>query len=82
VQKLNVVLWMNNPGDWNIEINGCRHEHISSTLIKDLIGCALVLPQTLLVEGTLVDHQEVPSKTAIEAEPIGSSNSPLTDGRT
>jgi hypothetical protein len=50
MQKLNVTLWMNEAEDWSVEINGLRHEHVSSEILEDLVECALISAQALLTE--------------------------------
>jgi hypothetical protein len=56
MQKLTITLWMNNPGDWSAEINGCRHEHISSKILEGLAECMLLSAQESLIEGASPDY--------------------------
>jgi hypothetical protein len=50
MQKLNVMLWMNQVEDWSVEINGLRHDHVSSEILEDLVECALIVAQKVLTE--------------------------------
>jgi hypothetical protein len=51
MQKLDIVLWMNDQrDDWSIEVNGLRHEHVSSQVVEDLVECALIVAETSLME--------------------------------
>jgi hypothetical protein len=36
--------------DWSIEINGLRHEHVTSEIMEDLVECALIVAETTLTE--------------------------------
>lgn len=51
MQKLDIVLWMNDQrDDWSIEVNGLRHEHVSSKVVEDLVECALIVAENSLME--------------------------------
>jgi hypothetical protein len=41
---------MNRFEDWSVEINGLRHDHVSSKTLEDLVECALIVAQKLLAE--------------------------------
>jgi hypothetical protein len=50
MQKTKVVLWMNGPGDWSIELNHMCHEHISSATLEELVERALIADQNSFIE--------------------------------
>ena len=51
MQELRLKLWRNDDaGDWSIEINRPRHEHITSEIMEDLVECALIASQKSLAE--------------------------------
>jgi hypothetical protein len=50
MQQLDVRLWINGADDWSVELNGLRHEHISSQVVEDLVECALILAEKPLVD--------------------------------
>jgi hypothetical protein len=46
-------LWRNDePQDWYVEINGLRHEHVSTEILEDLVAAALIVAETWLTETT------------------------------
>jgi hypothetical protein len=36
--------------DWSIEINGLRHEHVTSEVVEALVECALIVAETSLTK--------------------------------
>ena len=38
--------------DWSVEINGLRHEHITSEIMEDLVECALIVAERTLTEAS------------------------------
>ena len=50
MQEINIKLWLDEARDWSIEINGLRHDHISSEILEDLVECALIVAQKSLTE--------------------------------
>ena len=49
MQEFKLKIWRNDgAGDWSIEINGLRHEHITSAVLEALAECALVVAQQAL----------------------------------
>ena len=46
MQEIKIKLWRNDETqDWSIEINGLRHEHVSSEILEDLVECALIVAE-------------------------------------
>jgi hypothetical protein len=37
--------------DWSIEINGLRHEHVTSEIIETLVECAVIVAEKSLTRG-------------------------------
>jgi hypothetical protein len=53
VQEINIKLWRNDDAqDWSVEINGLRHEHITSRIMEDLVECALIVAERTLTEAS------------------------------
>jgi hypothetical protein len=51
MQAINIKMWRNDEEqDWSIEINGLRHEHITSEIMEDLVACALIVAERTLTE--------------------------------
>ena len=49
MQKLKIGLWLNDEAlDWSIEINGLRHEHVTSEILEALVECALIVAENSL----------------------------------
>jgi hypothetical protein len=50
-RQITVSLWHNDePLDWSIEIDGQRHEHVTSDIMEALVECALIVAQTQLTK--------------------------------
>jgi hypothetical protein len=48
-QEIKIYLWHNDESlDWSTEINGQRHEHVTSEILEALVECALILAQISL----------------------------------
>jgi hypothetical protein len=48
-QEIKLVLWHNDESlDWSVEINGLRHEHVTSEVMEALVECALMVAQMSL----------------------------------
>lgn len=53
LQEIKIKLWRNDePQDWSVEINGLRHDHVSSEILEDLVEAALIVAETWLMETT------------------------------
>ena len=47
--QIKIDLWHNDEMlDWSIEINGLRHEHVTSEVIETLVECALIVAERSL----------------------------------
>jgi hypothetical protein len=47
MKKLKIDVWHNDEAlDWTIEINGLRHEHVTSDVMEALVECALIVAET------------------------------------
>jgi hypothetical protein len=47
--RIKIDLWHNYEAlDWSIEINGLRHEHVTSEVIETLVECALIVAEKSL----------------------------------
>jgi hypothetical protein len=47
--QIKIDLWHNYEAlDWSIEINGLRHEHVTSEVIETLVECALIVAERSL----------------------------------
>jgi hypothetical protein len=48
-QEIGISLWHNDESlDWSIEIDGLRHEHVTSEIMEALVECALIVAQMSL----------------------------------
>ena len=53
MKQINIDLWLNDEvQDWSIEINGLRHEHVTSEIMEDLVECALIVAERTLTEAS------------------------------
>ena len=53
MQEINIKMWRNDEAqDWSIEINGLRHEHVTSEIMEDLVECALIVAERTLTEAS------------------------------
>jgi hypothetical protein len=52
MQQIKIDLWHNDEMlDWSIEINGLRHEHVTSEIIETLVECAVIVAEKSLTRG-------------------------------
>ena len=52
MQQIKIDLWHNDEMlDWSIEINGLRHEHVTSDIIETLVECAVIVAEKSLTRG-------------------------------
>jgi hypothetical protein len=50
-QEIEIRMWHNDESlDWSVEINGRRHEHITSEIMEALVECALIVAQMSLTQ--------------------------------
>jgi hypothetical protein len=48
-REIKICLWYNDESlDWSIEIDGQRHEHVTSEIMEALVECALIVAQMSL----------------------------------
>jgi hypothetical protein len=50
-KRLLSILFGNREQDWSIEINGLRYLHVSTTILEELVQCALIIAAMSLSEG-------------------------------
>jgi hypothetical protein len=49
MQEIKIDLWHNDEAlDWSIEINGLRHEHVTSEIMETLVECAFIVAENSL----------------------------------
>jgi sigma-70-like protein len=50
-REIRIRLWRNlDAQDWSVEINGLRHEHLSSEILEDLVEAALIVGEEQLMK--------------------------------
>jgi|ERR1700733_445609 len=50
-QKIEIQMWLNDESlDWSIEINGQRHEHVTSEVMEALVECAVIVAETSVMK--------------------------------
>jgi hypothetical protein len=53
MQEIKIKLWHNEEAqDWSIEINGLRHEHVTTEIMEDLVECAQIVAEKSLMEAS------------------------------
>jgi hypothetical protein len=51
--EIKINLWHNDEAmDWTVEINGVRHEHVTSEILEALVECELIVAENLVVRVT------------------------------
>jgi hypothetical protein len=51
MQQIKIDLWHNDEAlDWSIEIDGLRHEHVTSEVMETLVECALIVAEKSLTD--------------------------------
>jgi hypothetical protein len=49
MQQIKIDLWHNDKVlDWSIEINGLRHEHVTSEVAETLVECPMIVAEKSL----------------------------------
>jgi hypothetical protein len=67
MDALNILLSRNHKEqDWSVEIDGHRHEHITTKTLDDLVECALVATEQLFLESEAATHND---EAGSDAEP-------------
>jgi hypothetical protein len=49
MQEIAIRLWRNKPGDWSLEINGQRYEHVPTGVMESLVESALIVAEESIV---------------------------------
>jgi hypothetical protein len=58
-KPIHLILWHNNESlDWSIEIDGQRHEHVTSEVMEALVECALIVAQMSLTRASAQRPQQ------------------------
>jgi hypothetical protein len=74
MQEIRLKLWLNDEADWSIEINGHRHEHVTSEIMEGLVEATLVSAQSVMTntatrnrrcDGVMSGSKNVPKKAKI-----------------
>jgi hypothetical protein len=50
MQEINIKIWLSAADDWSIEINGLRHDHVSSQIMEALVETSMVMAEKSLIE--------------------------------
>jgi hypothetical protein len=50
MQEINIKIWLNAVDDWSIEINGLRHDHISSQIMEAFVETSMVMAEKSLID--------------------------------
>jgi hypothetical protein len=50
MQETNIKIWLNAAHDWSIEINGLRHDHVSSQIMEAFVETSMVMAEKSLIE--------------------------------
>jgi hypothetical protein len=50
-QGVEIQMWLNDESlDWSVEINGRRHEHVTSEVMEALVECAVIVAETSVMK--------------------------------
>ena len=82
MKQITIDLWRNDEElDWSAEINGLRHEHITSEIMEDLVECALIVAERTLTEAsTHLGIVPVRSRPVMEGINNGRQREPIPSG--
>jgi hypothetical protein len=57
-KAIGLILWHNDASlDWSIEIDGQRHEHVTSEVMEALVECAVIVAQISLTRASAQGKQ-------------------------
>jgi hypothetical protein len=49
MQEITIRLWRNTAGDWSVDINGQRREHVSTEVMESLVESAMIAAEGALI---------------------------------
>jgi hypothetical protein len=57
-QGVEIQMWLNDESlDWSVEINGQRHEHVTSEVMEALVECAVIVAETSVMRVSVTRPQ-------------------------
>jgi hypothetical protein len=57
-QEIRIYILRNDESlDWSVEINGVRHDHVTSEVMEALVECAVIIAETSLMGGSATRPQ-------------------------
>jgi hypothetical protein len=50
MQEIKIKIWLHAADDWSIEINGLRHDHVSSQIMEAFVETSMVMAEKSLID--------------------------------
>ena len=50
MQEIKIKIWLNSADDWSIEINGLRHNHVSSQIMEAFVETSMIMTEKSLID--------------------------------
>ncbi len=50
MQEIKIKIWLNSADDWSIEINGLRHDHVSSQIMEAFVETSMIMAEKSLID--------------------------------
>src|SRR5580658_9915728 len=70
MHEIKLKVWLDDrAGDWSIEINGVRHEHVTSEILEDLVEVELIKAQKALSDAAAGKRKRAGTTPKLEKPP-------------
>ena len=53
MQEIKIKIWLNSADDWSIEINGLRHDHVSSQIMEAFVETSMIMAREVVNRGSV-----------------------------
>jgi hypothetical protein len=70
MHEIKLKVWLDDQaGDWSVEINGVRHEHVTSEILEDLVEVELIKAQKILSDAAARKRNRAGTTPKLEKPP-------------
>ena len=67
MHEINLKVWLDDQaGDWSIEVNGVRYEHVTSEILEDLVEVELIKAEKVLSDAAAAKRDREGSTPKLE----------------
>jgi hypothetical protein len=70
MHEINLKVWLDDQaGDWSIEVNGVRYEHVTSEILEDLVEVELIKTEKVLSDEAAAKRNRAGTTPKLEKPP-------------